>query len=88
MKPSTTKQLVTAAMFTALGVLFPQLFHLFGAVAGKVFLPMHIPVLVCGLVCGPMSGALCGLLTPLLSSTLTGMPALFPQGIAMMAELC
>ncbi|MEG2175022.1 MAG: ECF transporter S component [Oscillospiraceae bacterium] len=88
MKQSTTRQITLAAIFTAVGILFPQLFHLFGATAGKIFLPMHIPVLLCGMVCGPMAGALCGMVTPLLSVALTGMPELFPQGVVMMCELC
>lgn len=82
-----TKPLVGAAFFTALGVLFPQLFHLFGAVNGRIFLPMHIPVLLCGFLCGKRYGALCGLIVPLISSAATGMPVLYPTGIAMMAEL-
>ena len=79
--------MVGAAFFTALGVLFPQMFHLFGAVNGRVFLPMHIPVLLCGFLCGKRYGALCGLIVPLISSAATGMPVLYPTGLSMMAEL-
>ena len=87
MKGLSTRQVVTSALFIALGLLFPSIFHLFGATAGKVFLPMHIPVLVCGFILGPVPGILCGCLTPLLSSIFTGMPVLFPQGVVMMLEL-
>ncbi len=80
------KNLVLTALFIALGLVFPSLFHVFGA--GTVFLPMHIPVLLCGFVCGPLFGAVCGLIVPLLSSLTTGMPVFFPTGVAMMAELC
>lgn len=76
-----------AAMFLALGLLLPMVFHFFGPNAGSMFLPMHIPVLLCGFVCGPFYGALIGILTPLLSSTLTGMPMLMPIGVSMMFEL-
>ena len=65
MKNQKTKPLVLAALFLALGVVFPQLFHAIGA--GPVFLPMHIPVLLCGLICGWQYGGICGLVVPLLS---------------------
>lgn len=85
-KDSPVFRMVGAAMCLALGVLFPQLFHLIGA--GPVFLPMHIPVLLCGLLFGWQYGAACGFIVPLLSSVATGMPPLFPTAAAMMLELC
>lgn len=86
MKRNQTKKLVIAALCLALGILFPQVFHVFGA--GSTFLPMHIPVLLCGLICGWQFGGLCGLVVPLLSSLFTGMPPIFPTAPAMMLELC
>ena len=86
MKNQKTKTLVLAALFLALGVVFPQLFHAIGA--GPVFLPMHIPVLLCGLICGWQYGGICGLIVPLLSSLLAGMPPLWPTCPSMMLELC
>ncbi len=86
MKRNQTKNLVIAALCLALGILFPQIFHVFGA--GSTFLPMHIPVLLCGLLCGWQYGALCGFIVPLLSSAFTGMPPMFPTAPAMMLELC
>lgn len=83
---SQTRQLVTAALCVAMGLLLPSVFHLFGG-AGPAFLPMHIPVLLCGLLCGWQYGALCGAILPLLSSALTGMPVIYPTGIAMCFEL-
>lgn len=80
------RQLVTAALCVAMGLLLPSVFHLFGG-AGPAFLPMHIPVLLCGLLCGWQYGALCGLVVPLLSSAMTGMPVLYPTGAAMCFEL-
>lgn len=82
------QKLVLTALFMALGVVFPMLFHVFGAAAGTVFLPMHIPVLLCGLLCGWQYGGVCGLAVPLLASLLTGAPPLFPVACAMMLELC
>lgn len=81
-----TRQLVTAALCAAMGLLLPSVFHLFGG-AGPAFLPMHIPILLCGLLCGWQYGALCGAVVPLLSSAMTGMPVLYPTGVAMCFEL-
>jgi len=52
-----------------------------------MFLPMHIPVLLCGLVCGWRYGMITGIIVPIISSFLTGMPPLYPVGIAMALEL-
>ena len=87
-----TKDLVSAALCVALGLILPQVFHLVpfvGAVPnlGGVFLPMHIPVLLCGFLCGWRYGAACGAVVPLLSSVITGMPVLWPQGVSMVFEL-
>lgn len=84
-KKTTTLKLILAALFVALGILFPSLFHLFGA--GPVFLPMYIPVILAAFVCGPVLGALCGILTVLLSSIITGMPPMIPVMPIMMCEL-
>jgi riboflavin transporter FmnP len=68
-----SKLLVRTALFLALAVLFPMIFHQFG-MAGRIFLPMHIPVLLAGCICGPLSGMIIGLLAPALSFALTAMP--------------
>ena len=87
-----TKDMVSAALCVALGLIVPQVFHLIPFVGtvpnlGGVFLPMHIPVLLCGLLCGWRYGAACGAVVPLLSSVVTGMPVLWPQGVSMVFEL-
>lgn len=70
-----TEKLVMASVFLALGILVPQLFHLFPmANTGGVLLPMHIPVILCGIVVGSMYGMFVGALAPIFSSMLTGMP--------------
>ncbi|MGL6174778.1 MAG: ECF transporter S component, partial [Cellulosilyticaceae bacterium] len=86
MKKQTTVGLILAALFTALGVLFPMVFHAFG-MGGPIFLPMHIPVLLCGLICGWRYGGLVGLIVPFLSSILTGMPPIYPVAVYMAIEL-
>ncbi len=70
------KNIAKGALFIALGVLIPQLFHSIGM--GSVFLPMHIPVLLAGFLVGPITGLYVGILTPILSHLLTGMPPVVP----------
>lgn len=87
-----TKDLVSAALCVALGLIVPQVFHLIpfvGAVPnlGGVFLPMHIPVLLCGLICGWQQGAVVGFVLPLLRSALFGAPAFYPMATGMAFEL-
>jgi len=82
----TTKDIVLGGLFLALGVIVPQVFHLFGEVSGKIFLPMHIPVLLAGFFTGPLIGLTTGVLSPVLSSLITGMPPV-PMLYFMMFEL-
>lgn len=53
------KNLVMAALFTAIGVVLPQAFHMIPN-AGSIILPMHIPVLICGMTVGGFYGAIAG----------------------------
>lgn len=86
MKKQSTLLTVTTAMLVALGILFPQIFHLIPD-GGTLFSPMHIPVLLCGLICGSMMGALAGLLVPVLSCLIFQMPPFPMPLIPMTAEL-
>ena len=79
------KNIVKAALFIALGVLIPQLFHSIGA--GPMFLPMHIPVLLAGFLVGPITGLYVGILAPILSHLFTGMPPAVPMLPIMIFEL-
>ena len=54
---------------------------------GAMLCPMHIPVLLCGFLCGWPWGLAVGFIAPLLRSVLFGMPALFPNAVAMAFEL-
>jgi len=81
-----TKNLIMGSFFLALGLIMPYFFHLVG-MAGPMFLPMHLPVLLCGFILGSRYGLIVGLLTPLLSAVLTGMPPIYPTGLAMTFEL-
>ena len=78
----TTKQLTLGALFLALGVLFPVLFH--AAWLGGVFLPMVWPVAAAGFFLSLSFCVLVGILTPLLSFLLTGMPPAVPQVLQVM----
>lgn len=73
----TIRTVIYSALFTALGLLFPQIFHIFGTSAGTAFLPMHIPVLIAGLCAGPVCGLISGILSPFLSGIITMMPPPF-----------
>lgn len=82
-----TNELVKAALFLALGLILPYVFHITGGMAGQMLLPMHIPVLLCGFVLGERYGLIVGVLTPLLNAVFTGMPPIYPTAVAMMLEL-
>ena len=86
MKKTSTKNLVLAALFLALGLLLPFLTGQIPQI-GSMLLPMHIPVLICGLVCGWKYGMAVGFVMPLLRSMLFGMPPMFPTAISMAFEL-
>lgn len=81
-----TRQIVLAALFLALGLIVPYIFHTTG-IPGQIFLPMHIPVLLCGCILGKRNGFIVGFITPLLNSLLTGLPPFYPTGLAMALEL-
>lgn len=80
------KKLVYGGLLIALGVILPQLFHVFGQSAGKMFLPMHIPVLLAGLLLGPYYAMGAAVLIPIASSLITGMPPV-PMLYFMLFEL-
>lgn len=67
-------KLVYAGVLTAVGIVLPQAFHIFGQSAGGMFLPIHLPILMAGVLLGGGYGLGVGILVPILSSVLTGMP--------------
>jgi thiamine transporter ThiT len=83
---TSTKNLVLAALFLALGLVLPFLTGQIPQIGSRL-LPMHIPILLCGLICGWKQGAVVGFVTPLLRSVLFGMPPFFPTATAMAFEL-
>lgn len=79
------KNIVLTALFIALGVALPQIFHLVNL--GVEFSPMHLPVLIGGFILGWKYGLIIGFVTPLLSSVMTGMPIIYPMAVLMVFEL-
>ncbi|HPG38107.1 MAG TPA: ECF transporter S component [bacterium] len=71
-----TNQMTLSAMFIALGVLLPIVFHSIGL--GSIFLPMFWPVAAAAFFLPVSFAALVGILTPLVSFLFTGMPPLSP----------
>ena len=82
----STRKMILAALFLALGYVLPFFTGQIPAV-GKMLLPMHIPVLLCGFICGWQYGLLVGFVVPLFRSMLTGMPVMMPTAVAMAFEL-
>ena len=80
------KKLTFSALFLALCLVLPFLTGQIPQI-GQMLSPMHIPVLLCGFVCGWGWGLAVGFIAPLLRSILFGMPALFPNAVAMAFEL-
>lgn len=81
-----TKELVWAALFLAIGIIIPYIFHV-TSLPGQILLPMHIPVLLCGVVLGKKYGVIVGILLPFINSVLLGMPPIYPTAVAMVFEL-
>ena len=57
-----TKKMIYGGLLTAVGLVLPQAFHVFGQGVGMAFLPMHLPIILAGLLAGPYVGAIAGLL--------------------------
>lgn len=83
---SSTQNLVSGAMFLALGIVLPFFTAQIPEI-GKSLLPMHLPVLLCGYVCGWKYGLIVGAVLPILRSLLFGMPPMMPTAAAMAFEL-
>ncbi len=79
-----TQQITLIALFIALCLLVPFLFHLVGL--GKMFLPMFLPILLAGFIIEFPAAMLVGLLGPWISALATGMPPLFPTALSMSIE--
>lgn len=86
MDKAEIKRLVLASLFVAVGFVLPFFTGQIPQV-GNLLLPMHIPVFLCGLICGWRYGLGAGAVLPLLRSVVLGMPPMYPNAVAMAAEL-
>lgn len=82
---NSTKKLVLAGLFIALGFVLPFITGQIPNI-GNMLLPMHIPVLIAGFVLGGKYGFIIGFIVPLLRNLLLSMPPL-PIAIPMAFEL-
>ena len=80
------RKMIYAALYLAIALVLPFITGQIPEI-GKLLSPMHIPVLLCGFMCGWPWGLAVGVIAPLLRSVLFGMPALFPNAVAMAFEL-
>jgi hypothetical protein len=71
-----------AALFSALGVIFPIFFHLVGL--GSTFLPMFLPLIAGSTLIPPVLAVIIAIITPLISFLFTGMPPLYPPILPVM----
>ena len=80
------RKLTYAALFLALAMVLPFVTGQIPEI-GSMLCPMHIPALLCGFMCGWPWGLAVGFIAPLLRSVIFGMPAMFPDAVAMAFEL-
>ena len=89
MRNTRTRNIAYTAICIALAILLPQINKLIPiANIGAMIAPMHIAALLAGFLCGLPYATIAGLLMPLVAFILTGMPPIYPVGLAMMFELC
>ena len=72
----STQKLTLSALFIAMGILVPILFH--GMGLGSIFLPMFWPLVIGSFFLPIHLAVIIGVLTPVLSFLITGMPPISP----------
>jgi hypothetical protein len=70
------RQIPVTALFAALGVVLPPVFHVFGL--GATFLPMFLPVMMGSMLVTWRFALVLSIICPLTSWLITGMPPLVP----------
>jgi len=80
------RKMTYSAMYLALAMVLPFVTGQIPEI-GAMLCPMHFPALLCGFMCGWPWGLTVGFISPLLRSVLFGMPAMFPDAVAMAFEL-
>lgn len=76
------RQIPLAALFTALGIIFPQFFHLLGL--GSGFLPMFLPLMLGSMFLSWQYVIMMGIACPGVSWLLTSMPPIAPPILPML----
>ena len=85
-KNSLARNLTSAGLLLAIGLVLPHFFTAFGREMGTIFSPMDLTVLLGGLILGWRYGLVLGIITPMISTFLTGMPP-FPIALTMLFQL-
>ena len=81
-----TKKIILTAMFASIGIVLPQLIHLFGGPSlGSILLPMHLPVFIGAMLLGVQSGIIIAVISVGIGALL-GMPPI-PIASYMIFEL-
>jgi len=71
----SAKKITVGGVLLALTIVLPQMLHFTGnAMAGAMFLPMHIPAILGGFILGPVFGLILGFVAPVISFFITTMP--------------
>lgn len=70
-----TRKMVLTSLFVAIGIVLPQMLHLFGGpTLGTILLPMHLPVFIGAMILGSIPGMMIALLSVGIG-VLLGMPS-------------
>ena len=80
------RKMIYAGLYLALSIVLPLVTGRVPEIGSRLC-PMHIPVLLCGFMCGGSWGMAVGFVAPLMNSVISGMPPMFPTGVAMAFEL-
>ena len=73
-KESNIKHITLAGLLLAVGIILPKIFHMIGAGAGSVFLPLFYGVAIAALILPLKYSIAVAFLTPIISYLISGMP--------------
>ena len=80
------KNITLAGLFISVGIVLPNFFHMIGAQAGSVFLPLFYGVAIAALILPLNYSIIVALSTPIISHLISGMPPI-PTLYFMLIEL-
>ena len=73
-KKSNIRHITLAGLLLAVGIVLPKFFHMIGAGAGSVFLPLFYGVAIAALILPVKYSVAVAFLTPIISYFISGMP--------------